>query len=264
MPETGLTLTYADLQSQVGFFLFGQDDVTMIAPFDLRTLARVITNGLRRFYYPMQIMDGTIHDWSFLRTKLTLKLASGTSDYEMPFDFGGAEGDLYHDPSDNIKFPVRKVTPDKVLERRMYATTLTAWPQIYAERAVHKGGRQSTRWEIMVWPDPAASYTLLGTYRVLPLAPGTAQNYLYGGPEHSQTIVEACLAAAELQMGDPGVHAQEFASCLKTSIALDQSMHQPEYLGYNGGGGGNSSLMRGDGYFENFDAVTSNGRVSAR
>lgn len=263
MPETGLTLTFADLQAQIAFYLFGQDDVSMISPFDLRTLARVIENGLRRFYYPMQVMQGTIHDWSFLRSKLTLKLANGTSDYEMPFDFGGAEGDLYHDPSDNIKFPLRKTTPEKVLERRMYATTLTAWPQIYAERPVQKGGRQSTRWEIMVWPDPAASYTLFGTYRVLPLAPGTAQNYLYGGPEHSQTIVEACLAAAEMQTGEPGAHANEFAACLKTSIALDQSMHQPEYLGYNGAGGGNSSLMRKDGYFENFDPVTSGGRVSA-
>ncbi len=263
MPETGLTLTYPELQAQVAWFLFGTDDPTRVSPTEQNMLARCLNNGLRRFYYPAQV-DGLNHDWSFLKSEFTLQTETGTQDYLMPFDFGGLDGPLHHVPSDNIRIPVVKTTVENILKKREYNISLSLWPIVYAERAVHSGGRQSTRYQLLLWPSPSAAFTFKGTQRILPLAPnGSAQEFLYGGVEHSQTILEACLAQAELMLENkPGAHTAEFQSCLRTSIILDAQMHAPEYLGYNGDAGADgTALMRDGRHFENFSPVTVGGSV---
>lgn len=252
-------MTYPELQEQVCLFLHGIDDVTNISTAELNNLTRLIRNGLRRFYYPPQ-QEG-IYDWNFLRQKCTIQTCVGTRDYLQPFDFGGLDGELTHDQNDSVIQPVSKVTFDRIMQLRATNVQMTSWPTYYAERPVHSGGRQSTRYEVMFWPDPDAVYTLYGNMRVLPLNAVSAQPYLYGGVEHSQTILEACLAQAEIQLdGAPGVHAVEFAACLKTSMALDTTMHAPEKLGYNGNRrAGDRSLMRDNLHVENFSAVTYSG-----
>lgn len=261
MPETGLTLDFEELQKQTAFYLTGTRRIQRLGEDDLENVNAVVKNGLRRFYYPMQVDPSLHHDWSFLRSELTFKTEVGTDDYLMPYNFGGAEGPLYHDPSDGIKISIAKTTPDRVLYHRQLDTTVTNWPIMYAERPSQNGGRSGIRWQVMLWPSPSAEYLLRGVQRIHPLAPNGNQIYLYGGPEHSQTIIEACLAAAELQLeGQPGTHFLEFKNCLMTSIVMDQTLHQAETYGYNGNGTNlNSSLLRPDGRgFENFNSATYN------
>lgn len=264
MPETALTLTYDELQKQVAQFTNGTRNLRALGNDDLELIQSCVLNGLRRFYYPAQIDANLHHDWSFLISDFTFKTEVGTQDYVMPFNFGGAIGRLHHGPNDGIKFSLNKVTPEKILYMRQMAQTVTNWPLMYAERPVAQGGTTGQRWKIMVWPSPSAQYTLYGTMRIHPLGPNGFQEYLYGGPEHSQTILESCLAQAELQIdGQPGAHALEFRNCLMTSIVLDAQMHAPEQLGYNGNGhvNQNSPLMRPDGgFFENFSPVTIGGQ----
>lgn len=264
MPETGLTLTYPELQAQVAYYLFGVDDPKLISKLEQRVLTRVIANGLRRFYYPAQADPELHHDWTFLYTQIQFKVEVGTQDYIMPFDFGGMVGPLHHEPTDNIRVSVIKTSAQRILMFRQMNISLSLWPMYYAERPVATGGRTSTRWQIMLWPSPSATYTFEGTQRLLPLAAGGSQPYLYGGPEHSQTIIEACLAQAELQLENkPGAHAAEFLSCLRSSIVMDQTAHAPETLGYNGASQGvNPALMRDGLHFENFTNVTVNGRTT--
>ncbi|MHB1950118.1 MAG: hypothetical protein ACYCQK_01435 [Acidiferrobacteraceae bacterium] len=262
MPETALQLTYEELQKQVAYFLFGTRRLRAINADDAENLQAVVNNGLRRFYYPAQVDPTLAHDWSFLVGDFTFITEVGTQDYLMPFNFGGAIGPLHHDPGDNIKVSVVKVTPNKLLWQRQLNVTITNWPTMYAERPVPQGGATAQRWKIMLWPSPSAVYTLHGSMRVLPLGPNGAQEYLYGGPEHSQTILESCLAQAELQLdGAPGAHAAAFRNCLLTSIILDQQMHAPEVLGYNANDNFNNggAILRPDGqFFENFSQVTYN------
>lgn len=261
MPEIGLTLTLPELQAQVCWFLFGTDDQARVSPIERNMLGRCIFNGLRRFYYPAQVQADLNHDWSFLQSEFTLITEVGTQDYLQPFDFGGVVGPLHHIPTDQIRVPVTKTTVEKILRMREFNVSVSLWPMWFAERAVHSGGRQSTRYQILVWPSPSAVFTFKGTQRILPLAPNATQEFLYGGPEHSQTIIEACLAQAELMLeNQPGAHTAEFLNCLKTSIVLDGQMHAPEFLGYNGDGGSDgTALMRDGRHFENFSPVTVSG-----
>lgn len=263
MPETALQLTYDELQKKLAWFMHGTRRLKAINADDLEVIQSTINDGLRRFYYPAQVNAEYQHDWSFLLSDFTFKTEVGTQDYVMPFNFGGAYGPLHHDPSDQIKVSITKVTPNKILFQRQLNVTITNWPTMYAERAVAQGGTNGQRWKIMLYPSPSAVYTLHGTMRIHPLGPNGTQEYLYGGAEHSQTIIESCLAQAELQIdGQPGAHAAEFLNCLHTSIMLDNQMHAPEVLGYNGNDTMNNSgsLLRPDGgFFENFSSVTMGG-----
>ena len=56
----------------------------------------------------------------------------------------------------------------------------------------------------------------------------------FGGAEHSETILAACLAAAERNPddGSNGVLKQDFMERLAASISQDQA-RQPDYYGYN-------------------------------
>jgi len=265
MPETGLTLTYDELAAQVALFLCGVDDPAhpSLSDQERNTIRRCIQNGLRRFYYPAQIEPGMVWDWSFLKTAFEFRTEVGVDDYLQPFSFGGTVGPLVHVAEDQIRVGLAKTTAAQILSWRQLNLSLASWPQLYAERPVAQGGMQGQRWEIMLWPSPSAVYVFKGTQRIQPLAPGNNQQYLYGGPEHSQTIIEACLAAAELMMGEVGPPAAEFAACLKTSMALDETMHQPEYLGYNGDNRRDPSnpAMRDSRHFENFSPVTVSGGV---
>lgn len=263
MPETGLTLTFDELQKQVADFMIGTRVLRRINPEETERLNAVIFNGLRKFYYPAMLSVELAHDWSFLLSSFEFKTQANVSDYTMPFDFGGTVGQLHHEPADNIRTSITKVTPNRIIQQRQANVTIVNWPTMYAETAAHTGGRSSTRWQMMLWPTPAGEYNLKGRMRILPLAPNGAQIYLYGGPEHSQTIIEACLAEAEMKVdGQTGPHAMAFKECLLTSIYLDASMHGPELIGYNGNGDyrRDSSLYRPDGRgFENFTAVSCSG-----
>lgn len=262
MPETALSLTYDELQKQVAQYAYGTRNLKSLNQDDIEQLKATINGGLRRFYYPAQLGPEFLHDWSFLVAGFDFLTEVGTDDYLMPFNFGGAIGPLHHDPNDNIKISMQKVTPNQILSHRQQNMTITNWPTLYAEMAVPQGGVNGLRWKIMVWPSPSAEYHLFGRMRVLPLGPNGIQDMLYGGPEHSQTIIESCKAQAELDLdGTPGPHFAEFKQCLLTSIMLDGSMHAPEKLGYNGNSSYvGSALMRPDGgYFENFSNITYGG-----
>ncbi len=64
----------------------------------------------------------------------------------------------------------------------------------------------------------------------------TIQPYPYGGGEHSETILEACLSVAEERRDDipmgTGAHGMAFVTRLAASIAMD-SRKKPTKLGYN-------------------------------
>jgi hypothetical protein len=268
MPQSGLTLQFTDLQKHAAYFVYGIDGVdsplaTALAASELRNLNRLIFRGLRAFYYPQQI-SGTIYDWPFLRSKLTLLVQANQGDYEMPYAFGGALGTLRFGEVDSVFFPVRKVSQEIIDANRATNVSTTGFPQMYTERPVMHAGREGTRWEILVWPTPDATYTLTGTMRIHPLAPDTTattpQLYLYGGPEHEETILASVLASCELFLeGQPGPMAQDYERKLRTSIAMCALMHPSEKLGYNGNSRNAGRFSRGGRAFDNYSNVTFNG-----
>lgn len=235
MPESTLAVDFAEIKAQVTYLAHGTRDTSSLTSEEQANIDSIIRNGLRKFYYPQIVNAQYNHDWSFLKPVFTLVTVSGKSDYTQEGDFGGLAGDLQFSPDDNQGGPILKVPENTILEMRSWSTDTSGAPSHYAERPVRSGGLESQRWQIMLWPEPDGEYELKGRFRVSPNALTATQKYPYGGVEHAQTILEACLAEAEIQIDrQPGPHSTAFLTALAASIAYDQRGHSPDYLGYNG------------------------------
>lgn len=234
MADSTLHIDYAEIKAQVAQLLHGVRDTSGLSADDAANVESLLKTGLRRFYYPQTVNPDLRHEWTFLRPAFDLEVHDGISDYEMPGTFGGCLGSLHFDEDDNTHGPVRKVDEDQIVYLRSYSNSASGNPTCYAERPKAGEGSKTQRWEIMLWPEPDADYTLHGRYRVHPQALTDDQQYAYGGVEHSETILQSCLAAAEQQKGEAGLHTAAFMAALTGSIQFDQSNHRADWLGYNG------------------------------
>jgi hypothetical protein len=87
----------------------------------------------------------------------------------------------------------------------------------------------------MVDPAPSAACTLTGLYKVNPFAISADDPYPLGGQPHAQTLIAACLAAAEKdRYGSRGDLYADFLVQLRDSIAIDRADTTPKSFGYNG------------------------------
>ena len=156
--------------------------------------------------------------------------ADGT--YRLPDAFGGMEGNWTFATNEGHN-PIPRVSEAQI--RTLYIPgTATGRPQYGAVRPVQSDGSGGQRWEAYFWPTPDGTYNL--SYQQVMLMDTLSAGYPYvlGGMVHTQTIIESCLAAAELRMNDgPGAHTAAFAVRLAASIAHDRRLG-PSYLGYNG------------------------------
>jgi hypothetical protein len=79
MPESTLSLAYADIQLEVGYFAgYGADYTTWTAA-QVATIDRIIQEGLRKFYYPLNPITKETHKWSFLEFPLTISTIASYS-----------------------------------------------------------------------------------------------------------------------------------------------------------------------------------------
>ncbi len=87
MPESNLSIDFADLKSEVGSFLgYGRGgtdfaDWAALDPNPTTEVEAIVQSGVRRVYYPPAIQgaDG-VHEWSFLRPTKTLYLGANAAD----------------------------------------------------------------------------------------------------------------------------------------------------------------------------------------
>jgi len=172
-------------------------------------------------------------------------IASGTSyaldsrNLDLPDDFGAISG--------SFTFGTRTAYPpiEIISESWLRALRQDAWtteeyrPRMAAirPRDIPAGTSLGQKFEVMWWPIPDASYVLIYHYRVLPDIIDASNVYPLGGMYHGETIVAACLAAAEsilVKEGpNPNSKRAEFMERLAASVLLDRQANTSEYLGYN-------------------------------
>ena len=238
-----LSLMKADYEEEVGIFLgYGRGDQYADAPStavawtaqQAERIDRFVRSGLRKFYFPA-LPGGVTYEWSFLRPTATLTLASGASTILFPDDYGGIEGDLVVTGSDNQHQPVRVMGVGQVQQMLAANSSVTGPPSMCAIRPLKGTGdkNRGQRSELVVYPKADEEYSLQARYYVSPNALTGDRPHVYGGPEHHETILEACLAAAE-QRGDDaiGTHSMLFQERLAASIRMDRR-HKPQHLGQN-------------------------------
>lgn len=237
--EPSLAIAFRELEAEVGHFLgYGRGKHYDGFPaWDLRQQAAItacLKSGLRNFYYPDPLPGtATSYDWSFLHPWTTLTLLSGESTLDMPEDFGGAEGTIIISSPSYTE--IKYCNPGMVHRAFAVSASATGMPQMAAILPVKGTGfKTGQRSQLFFFPTADADYELTLSYYINPDYLTGAHPYVYGGPEHSETVLEACKAAAELNEDDrEDSHAAKFIRRLATSISIDRRM-KAKTSGYNG------------------------------
>jgi hypothetical protein len=116
----------------------------------------------------------------------------------------------------------------------------------------------------MVHPPPNDIFTLDYRYYILPDAlVDTSSEYPYGSPQHSETILESCLAVAEAREKDSAKtdHQEKFQFLLASSVERDKRLGESiNILGYNRDHSDDYDYkMTIDDYYRHNSTVTFNG-----
>jgi hypothetical protein len=237
--ESGLSLTFGQLRSAVGYKLGHGRNPDDWSDDDLATINWVLAQGLRNFYFPAPLPgQGHVHEWSFLKSMRTVSTIASQFAYQLTDDFAGIEGPLTISSAANSYQALSVVSDGWIRAKQALNPTLTGIPKVAAvvPRAATPGASMGQRWDLWLYPTPQAVYSVNFRQRVAPQMPDSDDAIPYGGAAHAQTILISCLAAAELSVDDmTGVHAQEFLTRLAASVTQDRGL-SPEKLGYNGDG----------------------------
>lgn len=183
-------------------------------------------------------------------------------DYELPDDFGGAEGRFTFGADEGF-VPIPQIDQGQLRALRM--RTRNGRPQFVALRmkSVSTTPDAGQRYELMVWPTPDAAYTLHYEYRAIPQKLTDAKPFPLGGMRHSETLKASCLAVAELEMNDESdLHRSRFLQLLAADVSADRESIVPETMGLNTDpsiafGGGADSVTRSQ--LRSNTPVTNNG-----
>lgn len=233
--EPSLYMRHADLMNEVSDQQGYGTNYLNLSAGDLAKVQRFVNAGLRTFYMS--------YDWSFLKPVTTIDTVADDKDYDMPLDFASLEGDITFDAGEGRYQPLPLVSEWKIREQWQYDDA-TGRPRMAAVRPKSHTGAVSQRQELLLYPIPDDAYTLHYRYRVLPNSLTDENSYPYGTEMHSETIKEACLAAAERDGDDESaVHAQAYDRLLRISMQIDQR-NAPEYLGFNLDKSDNTNLVR--------------------
>ena len=226
MAESTLTTTHTILAAAVGKLFGYSDTAANWSAAEIAEINLVVQRGLLRFLYPP-----SGYQWTFLAPRNTFVTVADTLDYDLPDDFGGiySHGMLTVFDPDGVYFRIDERGEEHVRHLRALSST-SGRPQLYAIRvkAQESTTTQSTRYEMLLWPDPDLAYTIEYRYQVLQDMLLTG-NYAIGGMPHRLALLDACLAECESDKQEPeGIHEARFARSLASSIAYDIGMRPME------------------------------------
>ncbi len=213
----------------------------------------IAQSGVDQFHMPPIVpeLKFDMHVWTFLLPIATLTTVASTEDYDAPPDFGGIQGDMTWQSSNEGYGSVRVVGEEQIRSLKQNNPIQSGKPQLACTFADIDSdlGYQQNVYKIRLWPKPDGIYVLEYKYRILTNTfggRGYTQSVALGVPIHRLTILASCLYVAELQIKQiqDGPMRRLFFERLKASISYDSSLNKPEYLGYNGDRSGSASPWR--------------------
>lgn len=230
MSQSNLEISRDDLERRVAFKMGFGYDPELWTDADKQFVQDCIDDGLREFYFPASA-PGYI--WRFLQPIVTIVTKADTDSYVMPDDFAAwVDGELTFAANEGF---CCQITGEAEIRRRQQSP-VTGPPTIAGMRPIYTDGG-GTRWQITFFPTPDGVYNLSGRYSIAVDTVDVRRPYPYGGVQHTQTIIYACLAAAEMsQDHTAGPMSEKFAGLLQASLIRDRDLISPENLGRNGNG----------------------------
>lgn len=217
-------LTFSQLKARVGYHQgYGRTEGSW-SPAAVAAVDEIVADGLRTFYQA--------RDWGFLRPWRSFNTTAAQSTYTLPDAVGYLDGDIYF-ASGQAYPPVVHRSMDWILSR-ISAGPASGIPVAAAIRpAFSNSGASYPVNELVLWPTPSAQWTLTHRVRIMPDLLSTGAQYALGGAAHAQTILCACLAAAEMHGDDgAGLWNAAYLRELERSIDYDARAYAPRSLGF--------------------------------
>lgn len=224
-----LRLTFDDLRIRVSEYLgiadFGDDgqgDAALpVGTYDLAHVSRLVNNGYRRF------LTENPRGWNFMTVLFSITFGTGNlngdlAQYPAPDDYYGIMlAPFTYGPTGPF-LTIDPVTESEVRQRQA-ANNSTGQPIIYAQRAVNVTASSTPpRWEFVFYPTPQGTETVTAAYKRFPQALVIGSDVPVSGFQHDQAVLEAALAAAELEVTDSiGIHETAYQRELKKALAID-------------------------------------------
>ena len=229
-----LGTTYFELQRAVGRFLGFNREPNLWQSNERLDADDIIRSGYRRFIWHPPITTSSLvgasgeirklkqekpHTWSFVKPTKSLSLVAATHTYDLPEDFGEQIDGTLTFTTDQT--PIALVADEQIRQLQSTAS-MTGVPK-YASVGVLDG--RATKYQVTFYPTPDVAYTVNFTYDIAPKDLSEQQPIPLGGPMHAETIIEACLSAAEKTLNDmEGLHEKKFLECLARSIVADSNL----------------------------------------
>ncbi len=178
------------------------------------------------------------HDWSFLHPEAELVLPSGGQTLPLPDDFRALdrEGVVSVSTLQIAPASIQLVSDGFIRQRYNDWPSVTGRPEYVAVQPL-KGTTPTAgqRFQLFFYPASDQEYTIRFDYEINPDCLTGALPFCYGGAQHSGTILQACLAAAERDLDNigNGPNEQHYLMLLDASISADRDL-KAGYLGRNG------------------------------
>lgn len=233
-------LSYGELRRRVGRFLGFDRNPANWGEREVLDVQDCIDSGLDEFYRPTRVPgEHWSYQWSFLRPTGFVTLVPGEWDYDMPDDFAGFDGPLYYVGSDQLQHTVRLMNEGFIhnLRQRESLFAHSDTVEYAALTPKRSDGISTSIYQLQVWPKPDRQITL--QFKQFVTHPRLREDHQvpYGAANHAQTIIQACIAAAELMLTDvEGPQYERFIRNLIASRDFDARASSPMTLGYNGDG----------------------------
>lgn len=230
-------INYHQLQEEIGRYLgYGRDITSYDSSSDeYKDVESAIQSGLKQFYSPPPLADGGLHSWSFLKPETTLSfdVDNTSGNYMLPDDFGGFASDMTYEPT--VSLDTIKLVGEQEIRKLRQTKPLKGLAKYVAVVPIASDGQSRQGLSANFWPIPDRAAILSYCYYVQPGEIGEDNPFPYGNDAHSETILESCLAVAELRLNDEkGIHHNTFMERLAASIQYDRKTSGINYFGYNG------------------------------
>ena len=235
MSEPTLSLAYADLKAEVGYYLGYTATEANWDASQAADVERAVQEGYRRYLTPPALDKTGSHDWSWRWVLRDLPIVAGTYEYQLWDDFAGLHGTIFYVPSDLSWVDITIVPAATIRRRLQFATLVLARPNMAAIEALANDGTEAQKWQLLIYPVPFTNFTFRLRYKSNRDKLSDAAPYPLGGGAFAELLRESCLAAAERMCDDQnGVHNQTFMQMLQSAITEDMRNTEPDNLGYNG------------------------------
>lgn len=238
-------LTYYDFAGAVGSYLgygWGEQNGDRVwTAKQLNVIKKAVASGQRMVYYPEPLPgESASHSWSWLRPTTELTLTEGSTEILLPVGCGSqVEGDITYHASGKFPWQTLRLTNwSQIRQELQQYSSRTGAPLMVAiepQRSTQSPAGGPQRFRMIFAPEADADYTIKVTFQIVPEMISADKPYHYGGAQHTETFLAACVAAAEVQRDNviDGPAQQHFLKRLIASVHLDRRS-RPQTLGYNG------------------------------